>query len=331
VNTLIGFYKPDRITPPSTQAPVGIELRYGWLRTNRQSWEQCHCFYRSGVFVNAYSFRHPNVLGQSIGGGLFFEPVLVQRPRWGLSIRALAGITYVSRSYDPIANPGNDAFGSPLNGIIGGGLYARYSLAPRWRLMTGFDYKHISNAGVRLPNNGLNIPAVAVGLHYVVAPARLPDTRTWRTVEVSKRWMMRLLLLSSVKVLEATAVDAQQTYPIFGLNVLAGYHLTPSHVLSAGVELLDDRYFKEQIRRWTGHYSTYRQGTVLAGYEFWQGHFSFTAHMGWNLIRPLGYKPGTYQKYGLLYRFNNRFTTGVIVKTYGENTKNFQLAAGLTL
>ncbi|WP_245877886.1 acyloxyacyl hydrolase [Spirosoma fluviale] len=330
VVALAGLAKASHITPVSTQTPVGVELRYSVLHTRRQSWEQCQCFFRSGVFINAYSFRNPVVLGQSIGGGLFYEPVLVHHPRWGLSIRALAGITYVSRSYGALTNPGNVAFGTPVNGLIGAGLYGRLTLVPGWRILAGLDYKHISNAGVRLPNQGLNIPAISIGIQRYTSGGRLPDTHTWQPTPMNKRWMFRALVIGSAKVLEATDQSPERAYPIFGLNLITGYHLTRSHVVSGGIEVLDDHYFKEQIMHWTGRYQAYRQGTLLAGYEFWQGHFSFTAHMGWNAVRPRWYRPATYQKYGLLYRFGSGFTTGVVVKAYGDNTKNFQAVIGRT-
>ncbi|AUD04453.1 acyloxyacyl hydrolase [Spirosoma pollinicola] len=328
---LAGLNKPTHITPVSTQSPIGVEFRYSHLSMRKESWEQCQCFFRSGFFVNAYSFRNPDVLGRSIGAGLFYEPILVHTARWGLSIRALAGITYVSRSYDVTTNPGNVAFGTPINGLIGAGLYARYNVASNWRLLVGFDYKHISNAGVRLPNQGLNIPSLAFGIQHYTGSIALPNPAGWRTTKVNKRWMFRVLALASVKVMEATSETPERGYPIYGLNLLAGYHLTRTHVVSGGIELLDDHYFKEQIKQWTDRYQPYQQGTLLAGYEYWQGHFSFTAHMGWNVARPLWYKPATYQKYGLLYRFDNGFTGGVVVKAYGDNTKNFQAVAGMTL
>ncbi|WP_293870433.1 acyloxyacyl hydrolase [Spirosoma sp.] len=330
LNLLAGLYVSSRIVPIATQAPVGFELRYNRMHTSQQAWEQCHCLYRSGAFLNAYSFRNPIALGQSVGAGLFFEPLLLHRVRWDVSVRALAGITYVSRSYDAVTNPGNRAFGTPVNGLIGTGLFSRYAISSHWKILAGFDYKHISNAGVRLPNEGLNIPSATVGLTYYTGKAVL-SPRYSHVSESGKRWMVRGLAMASVKVLEATDKEPERGYPIFGLNFIGGYHLTQAHVISGGIELLDDRYFKEQILRWTGHYQPYRQVTVLGGYEFWQGHFAFTAHMGWNVVRPFGYKPATYQKYGLLYRFASGFTTGVAVKAYGENTKNFQALVGMTL
>ena len=297
---LFGLHKPNQIRLVSAQAPVGFELRYSRLHTDQSAWEQCQCFYRSGFLLNAYSFRNPVALGRSIGAGLFFEPIIIQSTRWSLSARALAGITYVSRHYDPISNPDSYAFGTAINGLIGVSVNARYSFIPHWRLLVGFDYKHISNAGIRLPNQGLNIPALSVGLMRFTGTVKLPDRHQRMIPAMYKRWMARALAFGSVKVMEASTTDPQQGYPIFGINLLAGYHLTRTHVLSGGLEWLNDHYFKEQIRRWTGRYQPYQQGTLLAGYEFWQGHFSFTAHWGWNLVRPFTYYPDTYQKYGLI-------------------------------
>ena len=74
---------------------------------------------------------------------------------------------------------------------------------------------------------------------------RPPDPHDWRMPNLDKRWMFRVLAFGSVKVMEAVDKNPEQAYPIFGLNLIAGYHITRTHVLSGGIELLDDRYFKE--------------------------------------------------------------------------------------
>lgn len=72
---------------------------------------------------------------------------------------------------------------------------------------------------------------------------------------------------------------------MFGVNLLAGYRFTKAHALSTGVELLNDGYMKEELRR-GGSSARYQQATWLAGYELWQGRVAFTAHFGWNVVRP---------------------------------------------
>lgn len=327
-----GISRSDQVVPASRQTPVGLELTYSQISLRRRAWESCRCFAQVGGYINYVTFRNPVPLGRTAGAGLFFEPLIQYSRRLYYSVRVLAGLTYLTRVYDPVRNPTNNHFSMPVSALIGTGFTAHYRLTRHWNLTLGALYNHISNAGTRLPNQGMNIPTVAVGAQYQVQPTVLPDSRPWGRAPLTRRWMSRALLMGSVRVLPETDKKPEMALPVFGLNVVGGYRLTQNHAFSAGFELVDDHYFKEQVIAWTkGRVTEARQGTLLAGYEFWQGRFIFTAHHGWNLIRPQWYKPATYQRYNLLYQFRNRITAGMSVKAYGDNTKGFSVMAGYTL
>ncbi|GAB3897920.1 hypothetical protein GCM10028803_16670 [Larkinella knui] len=327
-----GISKSSQVVPASRQPPIGIELTYSQVSRGRQAWENCHCFAQVGGYINYITFRNPVPLGRTAGAGLFFEPLINYRRRLYFSVRVLAGLTYLTRVYDPLTNPTNDHFSMPVSALIAASFLSHYRLTRLWNLTLGATYNHISNAGTRLPNQGMNIPTIALGAQYQLHPAFFPDTRLWKPAPLSRRWMSRALLMASVRVLPKTDKKPEMTLPVFGLNVTGGYRMTRNHALSAGFELVDDRYFKEQVITWTkGRVTDARQATLLAGYEFWQGRFIFAAHHGWNIVRPQWYKPTTYQRYNLLYRIQNGITIGMSVKAYGENTKGFSVMAGYSL
>ncbi|GAB3254762.1 hypothetical protein GCM10027347_15400 [Larkinella harenae] len=327
-----GISKSNQVVPASRQTPLGVEVTYSQVSLRRKAWENCQCFAQIGGYINYFTFRNPVALGRTAGAGLFFEPLIRPYGRWYFSVRALAGLTYLTRVYDPITNPTNDHFSMPLSALIGARFTTYYRLTRHWNLTLGAVYNHISNAGTRLPNQGMNIPTIALGAQYLLQPTVFPDTRQWKPKPLNKRWMTRALLMGSIRVLPETDKKPEMALPVYGLYVVGGYRLTRTHAFSAGFELVDDQYFEEQVKTWTrGRVTDARQGTLLAGYEFWQGRFIFTAHHGWNIIRPQWYKPASYQRYNLLYQFRNGITAGMSVKAYGENTKGFSVLAGYTL
>lgn len=327
-----GISKSNQVIPASRHNPVGVELAYSQVSLRQRAWENCQCFAQLGGYINYITFRNPVALGRTAGAGLFFEPLIRPNSKLYFSVRVLAGLTYLTRVYDPVTNPTNDHFSMPLSALIGLRFTTFYRLTRQWNLTLGGFYNHISNAGTRLPNQGINVPTVALGAQYSLQPAVFPDTRSWKPKPLSKRWMGRALLMGSIRVLPETDQKPEMALPVFGLNVLGGYRLTRTHAFSAGFELVDDQYFEEQVKTWTRNRVTEaRQGTLLVGYEFWQGRFVFTAHHGWNLIRPQWYKPASYQRYNLLYQFRNGITMGMSVKAYGENTKGFSVLAGYSL
>ncbi len=329
-----GYVRPEKVTPVSAHPPVGVELTLGRLQTSQRAWQQCNCFFRAGGYFNYYSFRNPQALGHSAGLGAYMEPLLWHRAAFSVSVRLSLGVSYVSKLYDPIENP-NRNFGSHANGMTGVGVYARRRLTGRWSGVLSMEYRHLSNAGIWQPNQGLNVPSVGVGLVYGPPAMKLPNPESWgKAPMLSKRWFGRAVALASVRVMAARDAFPERSCPMFGANLLAGYRFTKAHALSTGVELLNDGYMKEELRR-GGSSARYQQATWLAGYELWQGRVAFTAHFGWNVVRPGaafmgqgGYRPATYQKYGLLYVLHNGLTMGIVVKAFGENTKGFQLAVG---
>ncbi|MCK8493717.1 acyloxyacyl hydrolase [Spirosoma sp. RP8] len=325
-----GLYAPDQVVPSTGNVPQSIELDYSWLGVQRKTWEQCNCFARTGIYANYIAFRNPIALGRTAGAGFFFEPMILYRRRFNLSVRGSIGLTYLTRVYDPETNPTNQYFSLPISSMIGASLNGYYQLTDRVHVNLSAHYNHISNAGTRQPNQGMNIPSLAVGLVYSTNKPTYPNTRLWKHSPLVRRWIAHALLMSSIRVLPGSPESPEMALPMFGLKLLGGYRLSQSHVLSGGVELVDDLYFKEQVKRWRYKDQNYRQGTLLAGYEFWQGRYLFTAHMGWNVVRPRPYKPATYQKYGLLYRFNSGITVGFDVKAYGDDTKGFQFLGGMT-
>lgn len=329
----VGLVRPEKTTPASDLTPIGGEFTVGRLQTSERAWQQCQCFYRSGAYLNYYNFRNPQALGDTFGAGLYFEPLLWHRPEFNLSVRASLGVSYVSRLYHPVTNP-NRNFGSHLNGMTGLGIYGRKRMAETLEVTVGLEYRHLSNAGVKQPNQGINVPSLVMGIAYGSPSAELPNARKWSPPTLTKRWFGRTMALWSMRVYPADDRNPATPRRMLGLNVLGGYRLTKAHAFSTGLELLDDGYMWEQMKRANYQGST-KQATWLLGYELWQGHVGFTAHFGYNFLRPgtkifgrYGYRPATYEKYGLLYKFNNGITLGIVVKAFGEDTKGFQLAVG---
>lgn len=331
----VGFVRPKKIIPESDQPPFGGELMVGRMRTSERAWQQCNCFHRSGGYVNYYNFRNPYGLGETFGAGFYFEPLLLHRPDYNLSVRFTMGLSYLNRLYDPVRNP-NRNFSSPLNGMTGIGVYGRRRMSEHLELVgvLAVDYRHISNAGIKQPNQGINIPTLVIGVAYGPKAALMPDASGWFRVGPSKRWFGRVMALGSVRVYPADDKLPETPRAMVGINLLAGYRFTQSHAISTGWEIIDDGYMHEQMMR-ANYSGVTQQATWLVGYELWQGHVVFTAHLGWNFVRPgavifgrAGYKPAFYEKYGLLYKFKYGITAGVVVKAYGEDTKGFQLAVG---
>lgn len=309
--------------------PVGGELTLSRMRLTQKAYEACNCVARVGAYASFVDFGNPPVLGQQFGTGVFFEPLLAYGRRVQLSVRATVGVSYLTRVFDAHTNPDNLFFSMPLSFWLGLGLQTRTRLTNRWHLTLAANYNHISNGGTRQPNKGMNFPTLSVGLGYALKSGIIPRRNQWVRQPLTQRWTARALLVGTVRVLPQTDAFPEQTETVWGLMATGGYRLNRFHALTGGLEFTQDGFVRGQIRR-DGRQTNAAQLAVLAGYELWQGRYSFTIHGGWNLLEPGDpYTEPFFQRYQLLYRISNRITAGVGLKAHAQVAQGFDARLGI--
>ncbi|MES2416848.1 MAG: acyloxyacyl hydrolase [Bacteroidota bacterium] len=92
-------------------------------------------------------------------GALNFPILKTNRLRFNFSPGI--GLGYISETWFTNGNP---VIGSHLNFITTATLKATATLGVNSRLLAGLDIIHYSNAGIRMPNNGLNISSLSFGV-----------------------------------------------------------------------------------------------------------------------------------------------------------------------
>ncbi len=104
--------------------PWGVELELSQLLLSDKVREQFGTFVKWGVGVNYLNFDHSD-LGFAISSIAYIEPFIDARGKWRFSIKAGAGMAYMSNPYDANTNPQNLTYSTnlafPLYG--GGSVY----------------------------------------------------------------------------------------------------------------------------------------------------------------------------------------------------------------
>lgn len=321
-------HAPD-LKAVSQSQPVGIELTYSRVSFSRAAYERCNCFARTGAYINYITFNNPAELGRTIGIGGYFEPLIRYRSPLYFSLRATAGLAYLTRVYDAATNPRNTFFGSPLSGMLALSASAHHRLTRHIHASATVSYNHISNGGIRQPNRGMNFPTLGLGLLYLTGTASLPDAAQWPKSTISNRFIRRIMGFGSVRTLPQTDKLPETAGWIWGLSATAGYRVNRFHALSAGLEFVDDGYIREQLNR-DSQLLNHRQLGLLMGYELWLGRYVFTTHMGWNLLQPTALPDGRlFQRYQLLFTVRNRYLAGVGLRARLNVAEGFDLRMGV--
>ena len=331
VQTHTGFiipHAPD-LRAISQTRPVGLELTYSRTVLRQAAFERCNCFARVGAYVNYFAYNNPAELGRTMGAGAFFEPLINYGKPVFFSVRATAGLTYLTRTFDARTNPQNTFFGAPLNGLLALSASAHGRLSPHIQVTVSANYNHISNGGTRQPNRGMNFPTVSVGLTYIPKPVSFPDPRQWLKPTLTTRFIGRFMPFASIRTLPQTNAFPERAAWLLGLTATAGYRLNWFHALSGGVEVVSDGYVREQLQRASRTPERW-QAALLGGYELWLGRYVFAAHLGWNAYQPAIITSGrVFQRYQLLYAIGPHIRLGVGLKSKLNVAEGFDVRVGV--
>lgn len=143
-----------------------IRLAYTYQTTGKHKWERYWNKPRiviNGLFVN---FGDQDVLGDAYAIIPELHFTLKKWRGFRLNFQFGTGIAYLTRPYNAISNPNNNAIGSNLNNITSLKFGFAYRWNQRWITTVSTGLVHFSNGLSSSPNAGINIYGLALGGVY---------------------------------------------------------------------------------------------------------------------------------------------------------------------
>lgn len=281
---------------------VGLSVQK-WLLAEKH-WNSCHCYPRLGLSIAAHDFDNREVIGWGFPVYGFIEPWYKMSDRLYLSIRASAGLIYLTKPYDEIENPLNLSYSLPVQAflVLGGGL--AYELNNHWRIGMQARFDHTSNGGLREPNKGINYPTLSFSADYSLKPINLQALKKKQYNPLQKKRALRingfLAGKAGAKVGEG-AFEQEVTYLVSGLSLYYSHQFLRTSAFLVGTEWINNLAFKRQIER-QGLNQDHNQLGFILGHEFLLGKFTFSQAAGFYLYKDYGAEANWYQRYSLLYR-----------------------------
>lgn len=242
-------------------------------------------------------------------------------------VRLGAGGGWVEKVYDPQTNHKNVLVGSHLNAFLNVLWQNEVRLSTRWYVDAGLGFSHLSNGGYTLPNLGVNIPTVQVGVRYAfgepqVVPAGHRDS-------FSRKLTYRLF-----------ASLAAKQYPWIGspryliglVSVELSKRTSPRHRFGGGATLF---YNPSLAIPESGLKSEKLNGNnvqvgVYAAYERHLGRLSLPIQLGAYAYNKDRFS-ALYQQIGLRYQCSEKLSAGFALKTHLGKAEYINAGIGYTL
>jgi hypothetical protein len=330
VNGNLGFFianQPKSLLLQQDHAAMG-ELNISWQTTGRHEWEAVADYPVVGIGLIHGDAGSKQYIGRVTAIYPYIHFPLIRKHRSVTSFRLGTGIGYVQKPYHKDTNFKNLMIGTNLNATISMRIQTEWAIGKNLSANAGLNFTHLSNGSIRLPNLGLNIPGISLGLRYGPSAPTVTHLTSKRATGPSSFYIH-------------ISGAFKQTYPlesevVFVPVVTGEWSKTLGKVsrINAGAVVSFDRSLRKEI----ANIPTYEfvntasqiQASIYGGYEHVVGNLSIPIHFGVYLYNNYPVN-AVYQVIGVRYRFQNRWVAAVQLKTHFGKADYIQYGIGYRL
>ena len=282
-----------------------------------------------GTALYGSNLGNKEYLGYGFGAYGFIEFPMVRNTKSYLSWKMGCGLGYVNKVFDQELNPKNDGISTHVNALICLGVNGHWRFADRLSLIYGFDLTHFSNGSTRMPNLGLNIPTISLGMGYHwddKKALKVPQQQMVRTA-FFKEWKLTTVGIFSTKQAFPTG---GKNYPVFANNTFLWKQFKPKVGMEIGLDLISkqslfryrDYIPKTQLSIFQiGAYSTY----ILP-----LNRLKFVVGMGCYIKDRYDSDNEFYHRVGMRYQFDNGLLINMVLKTHWAKADYVEYGVGYT-
>ena len=206
---------------------VSYDLKFGVKTFGKKYWHESLNYLSYGFGIN-HSFLNTEVLGNPFAVYVFLNGPFFTYKKFSVNYEFNNGISFNPTYYDKETNPNNDLVGSLINYYANIRILMRYQISERFDIDAGVHLLHNSNGAFALPNYGLNVYGISMGLKYYFTDAKtdVKFIRQENTIfkgnipEYRKNIWSGFFVLGAKRA--ATPKNDSPLYPMW--SVAANYH-----------------------------------------------------------------------------------------------------------
>jgi len=318
------------------------KTHYSHKVSGAEGWHQY--WKRPTISYNALYFHisDDRVLGSAFGAfpSMQFDIFAVHKTKFYFHFGT--GLAYISKKYDKLTNPTNNAIGSHWNNITQLGFAIDQIVYKNLSVSVGTHLTHFSNARTSSPNAGINMVGYTLTLHQKLGESPIKDSPILAiekdTTMTAKKWGGELLLGYGIS--EAADIGGPK-YGTYFVNVGGSYALSPYWKIIVGGEYeYSQGVFQFLYQDFIPYDEAKEKATNTAAYlatDLTFGKLAFRVQSGYYLPFPTLSEINTpfYFKINFnVYPFPNHWTfrpyIGVLLKSHLEVAQYMGIVTGVS-
>ncbi len=283
-----------------------------------------------GIGVYAGSPGTNDVIGNVFSFLGFMEIPILEKSRSAMRLKYSLGLAYFTKHYDSLTNPLNEAIGAPFNAHVNLNFTYVYYLTPYIGITAGTGLTHFSNGAVLMPNKGINMYDVSLGIRYHLHPYATPPRFESDRMLVTFSPTLRLQCIGSLGYMQLDYDPA--TYMVSDLTMNMTVQTLPKTRGGIGVDLFYNESVRD-LRNESGDenpfISSLRSG-VYGAFELDFKRLMIVYNLGLYLFYKSEPIKPMYQKVGVRVAVSERLFAAMVLKAHQNKAEYTQFGLGYT-
>ncbi|MBI3139292.1 MAG: acyloxyacyl hydrolase [Sphingobacteriales bacterium] len=309
------FIHKSVVAGAGTARPETIGLEYATQRLDYNSYSICKTYLRTG-FSLAFTDFHSPVVGKSLIGSFFIEPVYRIGNRFQFQFRCESGISYFTSPYNVVSNKSNQSYSTHLNTYLHIGAGAGIRLSRHFTTTVNGNIHHISNADFKQPNSGLNWLMFSGSLLYYPYSNHLPKYKNPPAQRIHSKPTADVGFMVTPGQGYHHLWLTKRNY-MLGLFGQVSMTVSKINALTGGAEMTYDRYRDDSIAPRNNSRPALKAGLNL-GNEFLLGKVIVSQQLGIYISRHPAFYSTLYHRWGIRYQLGPHWFAGVCMKVHKE-------------
>lgn len=279
-------------------------------------WEQLHKYPRKGISLLYTDLGGSPYIGKAFSVFPYINFQLTRGKKINLFFRFSTGLGYITKPFSRTENHKNIAIGSHVNAMIQLMYEMRWRPAPRLEVNTGISLTHFSNGAMKVPNLGINIGALSLGLAYKLDKNQPERIRREIPELNKKKWEFTVIGLTGFSELYAAYGPKFMAY---GITATFLKPMSHKRKIGIGLDVSWDAANVESLDRLgieiKNGFAVTRPGlTFTHRLDF--SHLSIVMQLGGYLYTKLKKDGHFYDRLALQYCIKKHFVIHLALKTH---------------
>ncbi|PWH86126.1 hypothetical protein DIT68_06105 [Brumimicrobium oceani] len=317
-----GFLLPHRATMAHLTVGHSAGFRVGAvIQTNgEKQWHHDFNFPSIELGIFYHDLGNKDVLGSTFGFSAGIYLPYFKSNGWSFGNNVSYGLAWVSKKYDLVENPKNNAIGSNLNTITNVGFrlekqFSKNSIALEVGMM------HLSNGAYKLPNLGVNLPFFGFNFTHFIQPLKFNASATDNFIGLPiNAWSFHTLLIGSIKQVYPTGGS---TYGVGALTNYLQYSVKGKCIIEAGVDAIYNESIVKYNKGNHGRGKNFQIG-LYGAYVLPIHKMQLVFAMGRYVLNPLDPAGQWYHKCGARFRLAERLWGNFTIKAHWAKADYFE-------